>query len=194
VGVVGVVLAAGHGARFAAADAGAPPKMLAPIDNVPMVRCAVESLLRGGVPFCIVVVAASGEKAIGRALEGLPVRLVINPTPARGMFSSVQCGMASARQSELCLLLPGDMPFVAPSTVADVIAEARRTGATVAPSLDGHCGHPVACSSSLRARIATVPVDSRLDHLMEDEVVVTVVVTDPGVRRDVDVPHGGPGL
>jgi molybdenum cofactor cytidylyltransferase len=186
--VVGIVPAAGRGARFAEADPAAPPKMIAPIDGVPMVRRTVESLLGGGVNHCVVVVSEGGREAIHDALHGLPVDLVVNPDPSRGMFSSVQCGVAVTDESALCVLLPGDMPFVQPSTIAAVIAAGRAGQCTVTPALDGNRGHPVVCSPALRAWIVAAPVDSRLDHLMDRDTVVAVDVTDPGVRRDVDRP------
>jgi len=186
--VVGIVLAAGRGSRFAEADPTGPPKMLAPVDGVPMVRRTVESLIDGGVAHCMVVVSASGAAAIQQALAGLPVTLVVNPDPSRGMFSSVQCGVMATHPSDLCVLLPGDMPFVQPSTVAAVIALAREGTHTVTPSLDGHRGHPVVCSTALRASIVAADADFRLDHLMEKVPVLTIDVTDSGVRRDVDRP------
>lgn len=189
--VVGVVPAAGRGVRFAEADPAAPPKMLAQVDGAPMVRRTVESLISGGVDHCVVVVSSHDSAPVDgveQALQGLPVRLVINPDPARGMFSSVQCGVMATRDSDLCVLLPGDMPFVQPSTIAAVIAATLDGAETITPSLDGHRGHPVACSSALRALILTAPSDARLDHLMGQDAVRLVEVTDTGVRRDVDRP------
>jgi molybdenum cofactor cytidylyltransferase len=166
--------------------------MIAPIDGVPMVRRTVESLLSGGVNHCVVVVSEAGRQAIDEALRGLPVDLVVNPDPSRGMFSSVQCGVAVTDESALCVLLPGDMPFVQPATIAAVIAAGRAGQGTVAPALDGNRGHPVVCSSALRAWIVAAPVESRLDHLMDRDTVVAVDVADPGVRRDVDRPGAKP--
>jgi molybdenum cofactor cytidylyltransferase len=186
--VVGIVPAAGRGSRFAEADPTALPKMLAPVDGVPMVRRTVESLVNGGVDHCVVVVSPHGSADVTQTLHGLPVTLVVNPDPSRGMFSSVQCGVTSTDESDLCVLLPGDVPFVQSSTIAAVIAAAAGGEHTVTPSLDGHRGHPVACSSVLRARIVAAAADSRLDHLMEQDTVRTVTVTDAGVRHDVDRP------
>lgn len=186
--VVGIVLAAGRGSRFAEADPAAPPKMLAPVDGVPMARRTVESLIDGGAERCVVVVSADGAAAVNDALEGLPVSLVINPDPSRGMFSSIQCGALATGEAGLCVLLPGDMPFVRPATIAAVIAEAKRSGQSVAPCLDGHPGHPVVCSPAMRARIIAASVDSRLDRLMAAEAAVHVEVADAGVRRDMDRP------
>jgi len=165
--------------------------MLASVDGAPMVRRTVESLVNGGVHECVVVVSrqgAAGVAGVEHALHGLPVRFVVNPDPSRGMFSSVQCGVVATDESDLCVLLPGDMPFVQASTVAAVIAAAESGAHTVTPSLDGHRGHPVACSSGLRATIIGAAADSRLDHLMNQGTVRVVEVLDSGVRRDVDRP------
>jgi len=186
--VVGIVLAAGRGSRFAEADPTAPPKMLVPVDGVPMVRRTMESLVNGGVTHCVVVVSSEGLAAIDQALHGLPVALVVNPDPARGMFSSVQCGVMATTPSDLCVLLPGDMPFVQPASIAAVIAAAQGGAHTVTPSLDGHSGHPVVCSTALRASILASTAAARLDHLMQHGDVVMIDVADAGVRRDVDRP------
>ncbi len=185
---VGVVLAAGRGARFAEADTTAPPKMLAPVDGAPMVRRTVESLLGGGVEHCVVVVSSQGSAGVEQAVDGLPVRLVVNPDPSQGMFSSIQCGVAATRATDVCVLLPGDMPFVEPATIAAVIAAAGDGAHTVTPSLDGHRGHPVVCSTALRALIVAAAADFRLDHLMDQVTVLMIEVNDLGVRRDVDRP------
>ncbi|MBM3750799.1 MAG: nucleotidyltransferase family protein [Acidimicrobiia bacterium] len=188
-GIVGVVLAAGRGERFAAADPSAPPKMLASIDGMPMVRRTVATLLAGGVDRCVVVVASDGASAIGAALDGLAVELVVNPDPSRGMFSSVQCGLHATGEHELCVLLPGDMPFIQPLTVTLLIAHAREASRTTAPALEGHAGHPVVLSPMMRAHILAAQAESRLDHELAHESVLLVPVADPGVRRDVDRPR-----
>lgn len=186
--IIGIVPAAGRGSRFAEADPAAPPKMLALIDGVPMVRRTVESLVDGGVDHCVVVVSPQGAADVEEALHGLPVQLVVNPDPSRGMFSSVQCGVMATDQADLCVLLPGDMPFVRPATIAAMIAAGQGGGQTVSPALEGHRGHPMVCSSVLRAWIVAAAADSRLDHLMDQDALVDVEVTDPGVRRDMDRP------
>lgn len=186
--IIGIVPAAGRGSRFAEADPAAPPKMLALVDGVPMVRRTVESLVDGGVDHCVVVVSPQGAEGVEQALHGLPVQLVVNPDPSRGMFSSVQCGVMATDQADLCVLLPGDMPFVRPATIAAVIAAGQGGGHTVSPALEGHRGHPMVCSSVLRAWIVAAAADSRLDHLMDQDALVDVEVTDPGVRRDMDRP------
>jgi len=163
--------------------------MLASIDGMPMVRRTVATLLAGGVDRCVVVVASDGASAIGAALDGLAVELVVNPDPSRGMFSSVQCGLHATGEHELCVLLPGDMPFIQPLTVTLLIAHAREASRTTAPALEGHAGHPVVLSPMMRAHILAAQAESRLDHELAHESVLLVPVADPGVRRDVDRPR-----
>jgi molybdenum cofactor cytidylyltransferase len=179
---VGVVLAAGQGSRFAVAAPDALPKLLALVDGVPLVRRTVTSLLDAGVHRCVVVVTAENQAGIDAALAELPVHSVVNPDPARGMFSSVQLGVAAAADGDLCVLLPGDMPFVKPSTVAAVIAEASRTGH------GGVRGHPLALSTRLRTRVLSAPPTAVLREELAHEASLCVDVDDPGVRRDVDRP------
>ena len=186
--IVAIVLAAGRGARFAEASPGGPPKMMAPVDGVPMIRRTVESLVAGGVDRSVVVVSGDQAIVIARALSGLAVTCVVNPDPDRGMFSSVQCGVVAAADAGICVLLPGDMPFVQPATVARLLSAAATTGRTAVPRLDGSPGHPVVCAPGLRDRILAAEAGARLDHLIREEDVLQVDVTDAGVRRDVDRP------
>ena len=81
----------------------------------------------------VVVVTRAGD-----AFEAVPsmadprVAAVVNPNPTRGMFSSIQAGLAAAG-GDVVLVLPADMPFVATETVTAVIARAAATGSVVVP-------------------------------------------------------------
>src|SRR5207249_6044555 len=77
------------------------------------------------------------------------VRPVENPDPSRGMFSSIQEGVAQA-QGDTILVMPGDMPFISPETVRAVIAAYERKPAIVSPRYRGKRGHAVALPAALR--------------------------------------------
>lgn len=186
--VTAIVPAAGQGRRFAADGPDAPPKMLAPIDGVPMIRRTVASLLEGGVDRCVVVVSTDLHDRVRAALQFQAVDLVVNPDPSRGMFSSIQGGLQAAGDEDVCLVLPGDMPFVQPLTIAVLLAEAAERGCPVVPAYDGHPGHPVVCTPSLRQHLLAAPADARLDRVLALVDLTAVRVVDPGVRRDVDRP------
>ena len=185
---IGVVPAAGKGARFAAEAPDRPHKLLAAVDGEPMVRRTVSSLLAGGADRCVVVVSAPGAVAVREALAGLPISVVVNADPSRGMFSSIQMGIAATGEGDACVLLPGDMPYVQPATVAAVIAATRESGLTACASFNGRRGHPIACSAALRARILMAPVESTLSDERSRDEFLSIDVPDPGVHRDVDRP------
>ena len=158
------------------------------IDGESMVRRTVTSLLEGGADRCVVVVSAETEQAVGSALQDLPVTLTVNPKPARGMFSSIQCGVAHLRGEDRGLLMPGDMPYVRPETVATVLSAAIRTGLSAFPSYTSRRGHPLVISRALRDRILQAPTDAILSEVRSLEECLSVEVADPGIHRDVDRP------
>ncbi len=185
---IGVVPAAGKGSRFAAEAQCKPHKLLTLVDGEPMVRRTVATLLAGGADRCAVVVAAQGEAAVRAALAGLPISVVVNPDPSRGMFSSIQLGIAQTGEGDLCVLLPGDMPYVQPATVAAVIAATRESGLTACATFNSRRGHPIACSPALRERILLASVESTLSDERSRDAFLSIDAPDPGVHRDVDRP------
>src|ERR1043165_7180029 len=119
-----IVPAAGRGERFRESGlstarvtrpsaATAITKMLADIDGQPMLNRTIRCLIDGGVAEVIVVVAPdmTGAMTSVALLADARVRVVINPDPSRGMFSSIQLGVM-ATTGDPMLVLPGDMPFV----------------------------------------------------------------------------------
>ena len=183
VGVAAVVPAAGQSTRFGTM------KLLADVGGAPLLERTLASLLDAGVARVVVVTRA------GEAFEAVPsmadprVTVSVNPDPARGMFSSIQTGLAVAG-GDVVLVLPADMPFVAPDTAAAVVARAAATQSVVVPVHRGRRGHPVAIPGRLcDALLALAPTTTLKDALASSgEAIVQLEVTDAGVLRDVDVP------
>ncbi|MDP9283092.1 MAG: NTP transferase domain-containing protein, partial [Chloroflexota bacterium] len=89
---VAVVTAAGSAERFGG------KKLLAPIAGEPLLDHTIRCLLEGGVAEVIVVVGADARRELARdvnAMNDSRVRPVENPDPSRGMFSSIQAGVAT---------------------------------------------------------------------------------------------------
>jgi len=154
-----------------------------------MVRRTVMTLLAGGADRCVVVASADGQGPVGSVLFDLPVTLVVNPDPSRGMFSSIQIGVAEVDAAETCILLPADMPYVQAATVATLLAGAARTRLTIAAAHDGRRGHPIVLSAALRERILQANPDAILSELRSRDRFLIVDVPDRGVHRDVDRPE-----
>ena len=181
---VAVVTAAGSAERFGG------KKLLTPIDGEPLLDHTIRALLEGGVAEVIVVVGRDARAEIERDVNSMldpRVRPVENPDPTRGMFSSIQEGVAQA-QGDTILVMPGDMPFISPETVRAVIAAYERKPAIVSPRYRGKRGHPVALPSSLRDEIRAADSHATLHDVIHahGEMRMDIEVDDPGVIRDVD--------
>ena len=180
---VAVVPAAGSSTRFGTM------KLLADVEGAPLLDRTLSSLLDAGVARVVVVTRA------GDAFEGVPsmadprVAAIVNPDPTRGMFSSIQAGLAAAG-GDVVLVLPADMPFVATETVTAVIARAAATGSVVVPVHQTRRGHPIAIPRPLcDALLALEPTTTLKDALAASgQSMVQLDVADGGVLRDVDVP------
>jgi molybdenum cofactor cytidylyltransferase len=115
------------------------------------------------------------------------VQTVTNRDPDRGMFSSIQAGLAMVAGHPLAIL-PADMPFVRPRTVAALLDACARLDAAVVPMHDGRRGHPLILPARLRDALRSAdPLASLKDALGRLGVSQReITVEDPGVLRDVD--------
>lgn len=183
---VAVVTAAGSAERFGG------KKLLAPVAGEPLLDHTIRSLLEGGVAEVIVVVSADARRELARdvkAMNDARVRPLENDDPSRGMFSSIQIGVAAAVGDAL-LVLPGDMPYVRPETVRALIAKFRERAAIVSPRYKGKRGHPVVMPLTLRDEIAGTASTANLHEVIKhhQDERVDLEVDDAGVNRDVDTP------
>src|SRR5262245_17552630 len=116
---VAIVPAAGKGERFGGA------KLLARIGPDVLIDLTLRSLLDAGVGRVVVVSAPGVDFNEAKLISDPRVQIAVNPEPARGMFSSIQAGLAPAAGDPV-LILPADMPFVQPGTVVAVAAACER--------------------------------------------------------------------
>ena len=120
-----LVLAAGGGSRFV----GTTHKLLVEIAGKPVVRHVLEAVAASGVsPIIVVTGAVSLEEVLATPMPGNPdVVVTHNDRWRSGMASSLQCGLAVARQRGLAGVVVGlgDQPGVPASAwrqVADTYA------------------------------------------------------------------------
>ncbi len=182
-GVTAVVPAAGRSTRFGAM------KLLADVDGRRLIERTIAALLDAGVARVVVVSRDPGVFSGVALLADPRVATIVNAEPERGMFSSIQAGLAAAG-GRVVLVLPADMPFVSAETVAAVVACAVATGSVVVPVHLGRRGHPIAIPRPLCDRLlALTPTTTLKDGLaVLGQPVVGLDVADPGILHDVDVP------
>lgn len=181
-----IVPAAGKGERF-----GPAPKLAAPIGGITLLDRTIRSLVDGGIDDVVVVFAPGTTYGSVAALGLSQVRAVTNPDPSRGMFSSIQAGLAYAGSAGPFLILPGDMPFVRPDTVAAVLRECRTRNQVVSPIYAGKRGHPIAIHGVLRDVILAAEPTATLARVLDATGVdrFELPVDDAGILHDVDVPR-----
>ncbi len=177
-----VVPAAGAATRFGG------DKLVADVQGRALLDWTIGALLDGGVGEVIVVVPPANPWAPKvRAFGDSRVRVVVNPDPARGMFSSITLGLRAVTGAPAAVL-PGDMPFVRGNTVRALFEAAVRTGGIVVPRYRGRRGHPIVLSDSARAQILEAADPTLRDALRRmGDPQIDVDVDDPGVLRDVNV-------
>jgi molybdenum cofactor cytidylyltransferase len=164
-------------------------KLFADVGGVLLIDRTVGSLLDAGVHRVLVVCTAVDALTRAACPRDPRVRIVVNAHPERGMFSSIQAGMAEAGDTDL-LVLPGDMPFVRSETIRLVADHLQDADVVVIPAIGNRRGHPIAIPSRLRSGLlACGPESSLKEALRQIHAVPRILdVDDPGVLRDVDVP------
>jgi len=120
-------------------------------------------------------------------------RVVVNPDPARGMFSSAQIGIRAAGGADAFLLFAVDHPRVRASTVRallDALAGAG-PGVWLRPAFEGHGGHPIlvpgAAADALLARDPSEPLRNALRGV--GRFPQDVPVDDPGIHANLNRPE-----
>lgn len=174
------------------------PKLLLPFAGGTVVGATLTALLDGGAER-VAVVVATGDEALQAWARRRPGALVaVNPDPARGMLSTVRCGLEAlggatelVRRGTALLVTPADLPALAAATVA-AVADALRAGAPLAvPLHDGRRGHPLGIAPALLPEVAELDLAVGLRQLLERHAgsVREVAVDDAGCLRDVDTPR-----
>lgn len=186
---IGVLLAAGRGTRM-----GRTKQLVnwpTRDGGKPLIAAAYDSIR----PICYEIVVVLGHEA-GAVAAALGDRqfIRVESDPDAPMFDSIRAGINAAQKIDptaSIVLQPGDHPeVVRPTLIALLDWSLQRPGVAVIPEYGGRGGHPVV----IPARIATELIGSEcpagLAQFWTDhpDLCQRVLVDDPGVVRDIDVP------
>jgi molybdenum cofactor cytidylyltransferase len=186
--IAGIVLAAGRSTRMRG-----PNKLMADIDGTPLVRRVADAVTNAGLVETVVVTGHEREK-VEAALDGLPLRFVLNRRYADGLSTSLKAGIAALGPGiDGALVCLGDMPGIGPALIARLAgAFAPETGRDiVVPVRGGRRGNPVLIGKRHFAAIAKLTGDVGARELIQAraQAVVEVEAGDDGVFVDLDTPE-----
>ena len=164
-----LVLAAGQGQRFRASGA-QTGKLEAQLHG----RSVLEHTLAA--------VAASGLTAV--LVENSPA------WQSQGMGHSIARGVALSPGASGWLVLPGDLPAIAPSSLRAVAQALQAHGGVVRPQIAGQGGHPVGFSATWGAQLQQLASDSGAQTVVQaaraQGQLHTLDLNDWGALADTD--------
>lgn len=181
-----LILAAGYSSRMGRF------KALLPMGGESVIANVVRSFRQAGIERIAVVTGHNAEE-LEVVLRKLGVDAIPNPDYERGMYSSVQAGVASLPpEVDACFLQPVDIPLVRPATIAALAARFALEQAPITyPRFAGQRGHPPLISRYLFAEILAGKGDGGLRALLTNHqgAASDVNVLDEGIVLDMDTPE-----
>lgn len=185
--IAAVVLAAGRSSRM-----GGPNKLLATLEDKPLIRHAVEAAHSAGLSQTVVVTGHLANE-VGAEVADLDVELVHNPDFAEGMSGSIRRGItALGPEIDAAVILLGDMPRIDAGMIGRLVAAYRpaENKLIVTATSDGKRGNPVLWDRSFFDRLTTLSGDIGARHVIGDNAgLVAEVDLGPAARLDLDTPE-----
>lgn len=181
-----VVLAAGLGSRFAAQSGNATHKLEQVMGAATVLGCTLGNVIASGCP--CVVVTTQRLVALACGLVALRDLVVVSDDRARrGVGHSIATGVAERPDASGWLILPGDMPLVAPQSML-AVADALADHAVAFTQYRGRRGHPVGFAAELFSDLVRLDGDEGARRIVARYPAHAVSVDDPGVLVDIDTP------
>jgi molybdenum cofactor cytidylyltransferase len=185
--IAGIILAAGRSTRMGV------NKLLATIEDRPMIRMTTEALLASSADPVLVVTGHERER-VEAALKGLNVQFIDNPVYASGLASSLKAGLAALpADADGVVVALGDMPLVAGRHVNRLIAAfnpaEHRT--IIVPVHAGERGNPVLWGRQHFEEMLSLDGDHGAKSLMEkhEDHITEIAMRSDAVLADFDTPE-----
>lgn len=180
--ITAVVLAAGKSERMGGVKAVLPYKNTTFIENI------VDNIKNSGINDVFVVLGFNREK-IESFLKN--AKIIINPRPEEGQFSSLKTGIANLpKDATAAMVHLVDVPAVAPETYKAVLnAHENNPEKIIIPCYNERHGHPVIFPKKFFNRILDYPVSKTARdfiHEQSKDNILNIEVNDPAILKDFD--------
>ncbi len=193
-GIGGIVLAAGSSRRF-----GDDKRKM----RLPSGDSVIEASIRNAVAALdqILVVLRHGDQAyveeLSASIDSPKVTFFRAPDSALGMAHSLANAVHEVRDWDAAVVLLADMPYLKPETIQTIVAayeKHKENEPIIYPEIDGETGHPVLFPKVYFGEIEKLVGDRGARPVIEEHEnkVISVVVDDPGVIKDIDTPQDLP--
>jgi len=182
--IAAVVLAAGQSSRMGR------NKLLLPLGGTTVLRRAVGTALEAGLAPVFVVLGHESDR-VREALDGLPCTPILNEDYALGMNTSVRKGFRAVPDDAAAgVVLLGDMPFVIPAMIEELVARFRADArALVVSTYDGVVAPPILYGRSLFAELRALEGDGCGKQVVKLHRSEAVEVAWPiSALSDLDIP------
>jgi molybdenum cofactor cytidylyltransferase len=194
----GVVLAAGRSSRMGTEKALLPwpPARAGEVTPGGTLLTAWIAALKTQAD-AVIVVAGRNANALAPVVSGCGARLVVNPDPERGQFSSLQTGLGEAvnRGYDAAMITPVDCPPLAAATLERLDAAFEQALAAgkwaVAPENNGRHGHPLLAGRGLIDAILSAPFTTNARTVKNEhrDAIVYVPVSELLMSVDMNTPE-----
>jgi len=175
-----IVLAAGAGSRYR----GTLHKLEELLGGSTVLGATLRNASQSQLPLLVVTTAARAA-LVGGQVAKRDILVVSDADAARGMGSSIAAGVAERSGAAGWLVLPGDMPLVAPASIR-AVATALEQYPVVFAQHRGRRGHPVGFSAELYSELVRLSGDDGARRVMARYPAHGEELDDPGVLLDVD--------
>lgn len=167
-------------------------KPLLPVEESTVIERVIDNAGAAGIKEVVVVVGHRAESLLP-TLRKKSVAWVVNPAYHGEMFASIKIGVQQFKQTTRAFfLLPGDMPFIRPSTFVKLL-RAFDPGKMdlLKPSFHGKSGHPILISTRKISAITSFEESGGLRALIKKQLWQTaeLYLDDPGIHADLDTPQ-----
>lgn len=177
--IAALILAAGASQRMGHA------KALLHVGGASLLTRVVDTARAAGAEGIVAVIAPPHGDRIVAQHAALPVIWAENPTPERGMLSSVQAGLPHLPAAAVgALVWPVDIPFVDVQTVRTLLGGDLTQPAVL--TCDGRGGHPLWLPRRLFDAALALSPEVGLRALRQEHPPLRIAVDDAEILRDLD--------
>jgi molybdenum cofactor cytidylyltransferase len=195
--IIGLILAAGKGSRMG------QNKMLAKLKGKPLLHHVCDVAEASHLDKIIIVTGFEAEKlqaSMHKRDKHLPLygvgeglTFVYNPQFEDGLSTSLRTGLTAILkhypEAKAAMVLLGDMPFVSPVLINQLLAAFTQETDIIVPSFQGELGNPVLWGRAHFPKLLALEGDKGARNLLKTLPFRTLVVDEAAIHLDVDTPE-----